>query len=230
MFAALRRSGACGGLGRACGGSKTGSGAETRPPYWFPRWDGETVAILGAGPSIDKGQAQKVRHLKRIVINCSWLLAPDADALYGCDGKWWRCQDEGYGRHALCAFAGLKITQDGGAASQLGLRRVNLDGHTISTRAGTIGAGGNSGFQALNLAIQFGARRIILLGYDMRGSGHWHGPHKTGTDPNNRSAANWRRIFAESAPKIARLGVEVINATPRSALTCFARATLSDVV
>ncbi|HCZ48509.1 MAG TPA: hypothetical protein DCZ11_05850, partial [Gammaproteobacteria bacterium] len=36
--------------------------------------------------------------------------------------------------------------------------------------------GGNSGYQALNLAVLLGAERVILLGYDMHG-GHWHGRH-----------------------------------------------------
>jgi hypothetical protein len=43
--------------------------------------------------------------------------------------------------------------------------------------AGVVGGGGNSGFQAVNLAAQFGASRIILIGFDMtdRGGKHWYG-------------------------------------------------------
>lgn len=158
------------------------------------------------------------------------MIAPDADALYGCDGKWWRCEDDGYGQDALRRFAGLKITQDGGAAEAFGLYRVRLEGHTIRTTPGTIGSGNNGGFQALNLAIQFGARRIILLGFDMRPSGHWHGAHRTGTDPDERACKGWREHFAANAALIRSLGVEVINATPGSALTCFRSICLSQAL
>lgn len=135
---------------------------------------------------------------------------------------------EGYGQHALRDFRGLKVSQDAGGCEEFGLHRVTLArddrgniAHAIQAEPGTIGGGGNSGFQALNLAIQFGARRILLLGYDMHG-GHWHGDHPAGmAQPKDDTMARWRRAFQANAPLIAAMGVEVINCTPGSALTCF---------
>ena len=43
--------------------------------------------------------------------------------------------------------------------------------------------GGNSGFQAINLAFLWGATRIILLGFDCKavaGKDHWFGQHPQG--------------------------------------------------
>ena len=47
----------------------------------------------------------------------------------------------------------------------------------IRSRAQPIGGGGNSGFQALNLALQWGARKIILVGFDLTDENglHWYG-------------------------------------------------------
>lgn len=98
---------------------------------------------------------------------------------------------------------------------------------------GLVGHGGNSGFQALNLAIQFGARRIALVGFDMRLDRglHWHGPHGRALhNPNERALMRWRRAFAASAPEIAAMGITVVNANPASALTCFPFGTIEDVL
>jgi hypothetical protein len=59
------------------------------------------------------------------------------------------------------------------------------------------------GFEALNLAIQFGSRRIVLVGYDMRIDEGicWHGKYgqglgnKTGTD-----VIRWRKKLDAQAP------------------------------
>lgn len=89
---------------------------------------------------------------------------------------------------------------------------------------GMIGWGGNGGFQALNLALQWGARRVVLVGYDLRidlGL-HWHGRHAPGlNNPSRTSIEKWRRTLDAQAPLLAGAGVEVVNASPISALTVF---------
>jgi hypothetical protein len=89
---------------------------------------------------------------------------------------------------------------------------------------GEIGWGGNGGFHALNLAIQFGARRIVLVGYDCRidlGI-NWHGGHQHGL-PNKGivSVIRWRQVLDAQAPSLKQLGVEVLNASAVSALTAY---------
>ncbi len=85
----------------------------------------------------------------------------------------------------------------------------------------------------MNLAILFGARRLILLGFDMKagtnGETHFHGPHP----PEIRRAsdyANWKQYFRQAVPDLARAGVEVINCSRETALTCFPRAELRAVL
>lgn len=102
----------------------------------------------------------------------------------------------------------------------------------ISTDPSLIHTGSNSGFQALNLAILAGASRILLLGYDMQptdGKSHWFGDHP-GSLNRTSPYAVFRKAFDDAANQIARLGVEVVNCSRETSLTCFKRAALSDAL
>ncbi len=95
---------------------------------------------------------------------------------------------------------------------------------------GEIGSGGNSGFQAVNVALQFGARDIALAGYDLaceRGL-HWHGPHPAGlNNPTAKTLAEWRQRLDDAAPALAALGARVCVVSP-SALKNYPRRDLRD--
>lgn len=100
-------------------------------------------------------------------------------------------------------------------------------------RPAEIGDGGNSGFQALNLAAQFGARRICLVGYDMRldRGVHWHGRHRRGlNNPTDRNLVRWRRALDGAAPVLAALGIEVVNCSPVSTLTAYPVMSLDEAL
>lgn len=101
----------------------------------------------------------------------------------------------------------------------------NYEGcNRIITAPGYIGSGGNSGFQAINLAVHLGVRRIVLVGFDMRTDNgiHWHGEHGGALkNPILANVIKWRRIVDEAAGDLANLGIEVINATACSALTAY---------
>ncbi len=86
---------------------------------------------------------------------------------------------------------------------------------------GTIGGGGNSAFQAVNLAAQWGARRICLVGFDYRGS-HWHPDHPRGLrNPTESQMSAWARNLDNMAPVLAGWGIEVLNLSPHSALKAY---------
>jgi hypothetical protein len=80
-------------------------------------------------------------------------------------------------------------------------------------------AGPDSGSNAINLAFLFGARRIVLFGFEMR-PGNWHDRHRRVTPPQ-RYAEKFIPALEAMAVALKREDVEVINATPGSALTCF---------
>lgn len=98
---------------------------------------------------------------------------------------------------------------------------------------GELGGMTNSGAQALNLAIQFGAGRAILVGFDMtlEHGIHWHGRHQAGlNNPRQASVDRWRAELDAQAPLFDKMGIEVLNASPISRLTAFRRVTLQEAL
>ena len=179
-----------------------------------------------------------------IAINDNYSLAPWADLLYACDASWWDL-------HQGClSFAGERWTQAYNPVLALkqpleaekqkkiikkyGLKYVFGDHNpSISNDPRLIHYGHNSGFQALNLAMHLGARRIILLGYDMKldksGKRHWFGEHPPQIAKNS-NYKSFAAAFSEAASDILAAGVEVINCSRDTALTCFVRANIEDIV
>ncbi|NIQ01581.1 MAG: hypothetical protein GWM98_15350 [Nitrospinaceae bacterium] len=82
------------------------------------------------------------------------------------------------------------------------------------------------------MAHQFGASRIVLVGYDMQYTGGK--THRFGDHPKPLSnvvgISNWVKKFDPLADGLRRAGVEVYNCTLETALTCFERANLEDVL
>lgn len=85
--------------------------------------------------------------------------------------------------------------------------------------------GSHSGYQAINLAYLWGAKRIILLGYDCRsidGKAHWFGQHAAGLN-QKQGFSTWISHYQQLAHDLSAEGIEVINATPESAITAFTK-------
>lgn len=157
-------------------------------------------------------------------MNSTYRLCLTADMLYACDGKWWDANG------GAAEFQGEKWTQDADAATRYGLRQVKgKHGEGLSLDPAFIHFGGNSGFQALNIAVHAGAKRVIFVGLDCSGS-HWHGQHGDGLpNPSEHNFGHWRRAFAAAANQL-RGKVEVVNCSIKTTLECFPRAPLGDVL
>lgn len=151
--------------------------------------------------------------------------------LYGCDANWWKH------RNGVPEFNGLKLTQDRETAVRhLDVHKVKVEvgSHEILVETpGVIGDGHNSGFQAINLAVQFGASVIIGVGFDMRvdlGT-HWHGRHGGAlNNPRERNVIRWRMNLEKQAGILARLGVKFLNASPVSHLGVYPIVRLDEVL
>lgn len=189
--------------------------------------EGGTVAVLASGPSMSPEVAESVRAagVPAIAINSTVRLAPWAWALYAADVEWWRHPENAA---VIAAFRGHCISVSGVA----GVRRLQNTGTDgIDFTPGCVRTGGNSGYQALQVAVQSGARRVLLCGFDMRAACHWHGPHPRGlrsTPPATYQI--WADRFACAAPLLADAGIEVVNCSPGSALTCFPVTTIDEAL
>ena len=194
---------------------------------WHPDWSGRTVVLAATGPSLVQEALAAARGRAVVVaISDAWRLAPWADALYACDPPWWRISGP-----KPSEFAGLRIV---GKRTFPGCIPANVmrGTGTMFWDRNRLGGGGNGGFQALNLAAVCGARRILLLGFDYQDAGqHFFGGHPEGlkvTTP--REVEKWISAMERNAPELRRRGVEVINCSRATALTCFPRMPIGDAL
>jgi len=77
--------------------------------FWsVPReWPGETVFIVGGGPSVLGLELEALRGRRVIAINSSVYKLPWADILYFGDWRWW---NEPHNRAAVASFRGRVVT------------------------------------------------------------------------------------------------------------------------
>ena len=151
-------------------------------------------------------------------MNTSFRRAPWADVLYACDGGWWNA----YVADVMLAVPAAElVTLNQTAARAYGLTRIGSDaGAGLPLRPGRIRQGSNSGYQAIQLAVMRGARRVILLGFDMQrtdGRSHWHGDHPRPL-PNLGRLRHWRAEIEQLAGLLAARGVDLVNASRETAL------------
>lgn len=154
--------------------------------------------------------------------------------LYACDSSWWdvhieRVRESFHGELWTQYNGGSKDT--GPAIEKYGLNCVeSFAGHQFRHQPGQVGQGENSGFQALNLAWHFGARRVYLLGYDMgmgrTGQRHFFGDHPPPL--GNADEGQYRKLANFFAN--CQWPMDIINCSRRTALDCFERQQLETVL
>lgn len=203
----------------------------------------QRVICIASGPSLDQAQADRAMRAqiedgwRIIAVSDNWRKAPSADAIYSCDSKWWRLYHEEVRRSCpgeRWTQVRDEVAKDKEEAEQFGLFYVRtVRGCGLAREANTMRRGGNSGHQAMELAYLFGARMIVLLGYDMKrgpnGESHWFGDHpKPLTQADNPGV--WIPAFNALALDLAVAGVSVRNATAQTALTCFVRCSLGEAL
>lgn len=196
--------------------------------FWtVPReWSGGTVFIIGGGPSVASQNTGALRGRHVIAINSSFQRVPFADVLIFGDARWWHVN-----KVASAAFefrivsvlpplpanfspVGPVWTDD----RVLKLKKVAPPGmarapDSVMLRRTTLTA-------AINLAVHFGAKKIVLLGADGQpasdGRTHHHAPH-----PWNQTTNCWdeqRADLATIVTPLQAMGVTVLNASPGSAI------------
>jgi hypothetical protein len=183
---------------------------------------GETVVCVGTGPSLTAADVDACLGRARVIaINDAYRLAPWADVLYAADAKWWRWH------RGAPTFQGRKLTiaPQPEAWPGLGVLR-NTGAEGLECDPTGLRTGFHSGYQAINLAVHLGAARIVLLGYDLRGT-HFFGAHPDGTVPPFVAA---QRALATLAAPLTAAGIAIVNATRDTALTCFPRAPIEAVL
>lgn len=202
-----------------------------RAERWVPPdWKGRTVAVLASGPSMSSAIAERVRAaaIPTIVVNSTVQLAPWADVLLAGDRGWWtQCSV------LADSFNGLKVTSTASIRYPGLLYLVPTGPEGYDHEPNCVRTGGNSGYQAVHVAMRAGARRIVMCGVDLTLAHgvHWHGPHpRLLGNPTPTTIELMRRRFATLVVPAKKIGVEIVNCSPISALQCFDRMSLDEAL
>jgi len=190
-----------------------------------PIWKGETVFIIGGGPSLRDFNWNSLIGKKTIAINKSLSSYPNADIMYWTDSRVYS-----WLKKEIDEFKGPKYTiRD--HPSYLGDVKILKKGNKFGLEESkdTLSHGNNSGYAAINLAYHLGVKRIILLGYDMGNDGKT-GHHHSGYPVPVTGDDIYRNQFIPGFKIIADLlkekGVEVYNASPKSLLNVWPKITI----
>lgn len=192
---------------------------------------GETIVCLGTGPSLTQADVDAVRGRARVIaVNQAFKLAPWADVLYSSDQRWWPEQK------GVPSFGGMKV----GIVPRKRLKPspfAHCADVTMLHNTGPLGLeldpaglrhGKNSGYAAINLAVHLGAARILLLGYNFCRIGR--AMHFDGKPASGASYDTFARNFLTMVEPLRQAGVEVINCTRPTRLTCFRQSSLQQAL
>jgi len=204
-------------------------------------WAGDTAFIIGGGPSLRGFPVDRLRGRGRvIVINRmvlpaeEWPGVPWADVLHFADCSFWvRFRDQ-----ILPIWQDGRITTlcNGFMLENGEVKRAEIypgDGLLRLARAPRLGLssdprrlshGSSSGYSAINLAYLFGATRIVLLGFDLKFDGDRTHTHE-GYGVRQATLQHQLSVHAGAFPFLVEplgfRGVQVLNASPDSALECW---------
>lgn len=197
--------------------------------FWIPEqeWEGQDAYVIGGGSSLTDFDWDLIRGKNTVGCNSAFILgASVVKILLFADEVWWK-------------KIGHKGTEDfGGRVVSISARMARrppdcswlhiMHHHSkaeFSAKAPGLAWAGNTGCAAINLALQLGAKRVFLLGFDMKlgpqGQANWHieryeGP-KAAVYPRfirefGRIIGSFKRVFPDR---------EVWNVNDSSELKCF---------
>ena len=206
------------------------------PPEAIPRaYEGATAVLFATGPSLTEDVVNTVLEARKeteiILFGCNdaYSIVPALDVHYACDSPWWHI----HYHDVVESVAGDMWTQEPHMSKSRfpGLRRVKGTGRKgLSSDQNLIHFGNNSGYQLINVAYLYGIKKMILCGYNMsvvNNKRHFFGDHPPGL---NRSGnyTGFAKVFTTIKPEA--LGIEIVNATPHTALTAFPKVELADAL
>lgn len=206
--------------------------------FWMPtkEWAGRDVFIIGGGPSLRGFDFNRLRGLATIGCNSAVLLGAEVcGVIVFSDKEFFNQVIDGKAvRERLKAFPGLVVTTllSLHVHRWLKVMRREDDRAGLSLRGLTFA--GCSGGSAINLALLMGAKRVYLLGFDCKvksvNQPNWHDHHRMPCHStlHDKFTTGFKNIAA-SLPKLFP-GTEIINLGPDSALECFPKQSIDEVI
>jgi hypothetical protein len=227
-------------------------------PWKVPRiWEGGECFIIGGGPSmpeqfdIPKKVIESVLSHKAqpkeyspylsqlydkhvIGVNASFMIGNWIDFCFFGDAGFFLKN-----RRGLSNFPGIKVSTNSATRGYPWvkyLKQYTRDRNCgISPKNSELVWKSNSGATAIDLAVHLGAKKIILLGFDLsmdaNHNSHWHSVYpKKSPKAYENSFSRHHKAFPAIARDAKRLGVRIINANPKSQLSVFEKVNLSEIL
>jgi hypothetical protein len=192
-----------------------------------PEWNGESCFIVAGGPSVAALDLDGLAGRRVIAINSSWQRVPWAPLLFFGDARWWHH----YRDEVLTSYHGRIATTARGIEHP---RVMRLHPHAqpgLAAEPDTLAIQRTSTRAAINLAVHLGVDRIVLLGVDNQidanGRTHHHAAHPW--DLRTSCFDEQRADLASLVTPLHHLGIEIINASPESALPFWPKQSLSEI-
>ncbi len=192
-------------------------------------------------PSIYSPYMEVLKSKHTIGVNNSYQISSWIDVMFFGDCNWYLQH-----RKVLAEWPGLKVTSCNRFAKKAdkdcdGIKYLGRDKekkYGLTDNRTMISWNQNSGSAAISMAVHFGVKRIVLLGFDMvlddNKRSHWHNFHgNTTTNKRKKKSppfALHMMGFEEMAKDAKALGVEIVNASPTSAITEFKKVKLEEVL
>ena len=193
-------------------------------------WPGGECFILGGGPSLRGFDIEQLKGRRVIAVNNAYKMANWIDVMFFGDCRWWNVHAKN-----LLNFAGLKVTTCAQHLDKPGIKVIKKRNSPtgISNDRGIVTWNLSSGACAINLAVHFGVKSIVLLGYDMKKDGeahNWHNDHVNSKNLKRNPYQRFMRNFPAIAESLRRTHIKCVNANPDSALEVFPKVCLEDVL
>tara|TARA_R100000544_G_C2210081_1_gene51435 strand:+ start:54 stop:851 length:798 start_codon:yes stop_codon:yes gene_type:complete len=193
------------------------------------KFEGETIYIIGGGPSLKNFDFRRLSGCKTIAINKSLFFHSQADAVYWTDTRFYT-----WYKNDIDNYKGLKFALKPGSqyTSDINILKKGKP-YGIEEDPQTLAHGFNSGYAAINLAYHLGAKRIILLGFDMGNDGkftHFHDGYPTRATGDRMYIDKFLPGFKQLKEELDNFNITILNASPYSKLTTFPKITIEQAL
>ena len=193
----------------------------------------DDIVCIGTGPSLTLNQVQIARDKGYRLFGCNltYKIVPDLELLYGCNAAWWDTYYEEV-KDLECE----KWTTNLQAARKYQINWIGERfGLGLCEEKKVIHHGHGSGYSLVGMAHKKGAKRILLLGYDLKYAPDYDGKsqyigkskrHWFGEYPPHLQ--HWPSVKVQNGVHVELVDlyrsiheqglVEIINCSPGSAL------------
>ena len=152
-----------------------------------------------------------------------------ADVLYWTDIRFYT-----WYKNEVDNYKGLKFAMKGGSqyTNDIKILRKGKP-YGLETDSDVLSHGFNSGYAAINLAYHLGAKKIILLGFDMANDGtqtHFHDGYPTRPAGDRIYQDKFLPGFKQLNTDLKEKGISVYNASAHSRITVFPKITIDQAL